>query len=413
MEDGEISEPAAANHAPGYDPAYEWPGTEDPSTSDAPQPSHALTSNSRDRPTLRLIVEKSSILSPKRRLAILEGYTEIQIGRDLAPPGSETPRVRLKEMEISKLHATIFWDTDRLEWAIVDMGSKHGTFVASSGGEGRGAPTGPVMRDERGIRLSVPRTASVPRRLRHMDRLTLGSTTFVVHVHEERLPCVECSASAQTPGDEIPLFDARQKESAAAGSAQKRKHEPDEVEDKRTVGMGRDAKKALTSLKRDLLNRHSSSPGPSSGQSTPGYVDRSARRRALHSSSAPDMPGMPPIMPPPIPSRQKPVPMPVPPPRPPSPPRSAPPMPLNVTNVGHKLLMKQGWEPGTALGLPETEPDSESRRLIEPLEVNSTSHRAGLGMQSKDKDTKVPNTPAGPAMSWTQRRWSDLQRGGS
>ncbi|TFY76608.1 hypothetical protein EWM64_g7403 [Hericium alpestre] len=407
MEEGEIVD--ASQAADAYDPAYEWPGDDD---EEQPVPPQHLLRSSRDPSTFRLIVHKTGILSSRWRLAIFDGHTEVQFGRDAAPPGTETPRVRLKEMEVSKVHATVFWDADRREWAVVDMGSKHGTFVASGNAEGRGAPTGPGQggtTDERGIRLSAPRVASVPRRLGHMDRLTMGSTTFVVHVHEDRLPCIDCMASAQAIGDEIPLFDARQQKEEDAKALQKRKREAEDVEARvDTPPAGRDAKKALTSLKRDLLTRHAPSPSTPLTSKTPSpspvYVDRSARRRALHTSSAPDMPGIPPVAHLATTSRQRPE-KPAQIYEPPSLPRSVPPAPLSTTNVGHRLLMKQGWEPGTALGLPDTDLGGESMRLVEPLDVTGNINRAGLGMRV--------DTAESSSSTWVQKRWNSLPRTGS
>ncbi|THH06543.1 hypothetical protein EW146_g9582 [Bondarzewia mesenterica] len=401
MEEGEISDILPAS---GYDPTYEWPGEETP----LPQ----IQPSASSRVPLRLVVQNSSILARKLRLAIIDGYSEVQFGRDVAQPGTETPRIRLKEMEVSKLHATAFWDAGRKEWALVDMGSMHGTFVksqsTSSGGTAMAAAphNGVGEVDRRGIRLSMPRVASVPRRLKHLDRVTIGSTTFVAHLHENRLPCVECSASAEEVGDEIPLFDLKTKQREEVRLTKKRKREANFVEEERTAG-GRDVKKALTSLKRDLLSRSGYVSPSASQQPTEGtvlnsarYVDRSARRRALHSSSAPDSPGLPStpttsIM---TPLRQKdndtmsaPV-----------TPRPTPPAPLTETNVGHKLLAKQGWQPGTALGLLDADSDDARRRLVEPLEVSALAPRAGLGMAGQPS---VRSTSTA-----TQRRWDDLHR---
>ena len=121
-----------------YDPAYEWPGD---SYSAPTSPTPNVTQDAPDRPTFRLLIARSSALSRRKRLAILDGYSEIQLARDAAPSGSTTPRIRLKELAVSKLHATIFWDEGRREWAVVDMGSKHGTFISSGrreGGTGQG-----------------------------------------------------------------------------------------------------------------------------------------------------------------------------------------------------------------------------------------------------------------------------------
>ncbi|KAI0064748.1 hypothetical protein BV25DRAFT_1822501 [Artomyces pyxidatus] len=394
VEEGEICE--AAN-----DPSHEWPAQDDSFEPFVPQHQRFAPAKTESPPLCRLVVEQSTVLPGKQRLAIVDGYTELQFGRDVASVGTDTPRVRLKEMEVSRLHATVFWDVERHEWAVVDMGSKHGTFVKSGDGEGSGA-----VKDERGVRLSAPRIASMPKRLRHMDHLSMGGTTFVVHVHEERLPCVECSASAYEAGDEIPLFPAHNKE-AEGGSAQKRKREEESAGSATPPVAGvRDAKKALSSLKRDLLSKPDYSPAAAPElkfASTSSYTDRSARRRALHPSSAPDTPGV--VTPVPAPASSWPrdaAPTRFAPSAPPSPPRSAPAVPLAPSNVGHRLLMMQGWQPGTALGLPGEVGDG-GIRLVEPLAVNATEGRAGLGMAGP---LQVNPSPA----DRTQRRWRDLTR---
>ncbi|KAJ4479913.1 hypothetical protein C8R41DRAFT_843240 [Lentinula lateritia] len=79
---------------------------------------------------LRLVVLNSRTL-PKSNVAIIDGYPEVQLGRD-NPMSDHIPRVRLKEMEVSKLHASIYWDQFWDGWGVVDMASKHGTYLHSS-----------------------------------------------------------------------------------------------------------------------------------------------------------------------------------------------------------------------------------------------------------------------------------------
>ena len=301
---------------------------------------------------LRLRVLQTSILHKHLSLAVLDAYPETQFGRDVAPPGSDTPRIRLKEMPVSKLHATVFWDKARREWAVVDMGSKHGTFLHSA----RHPDTEPV-------RLSPPRMASIPRPLRHLDRLIIGSTTFLCHIHEDRAPCAECTSTNQGV---IPLFAVPKEDRAA----EKR---PPDVAGMAPAQDARDAKKALTSLRRTLLARldprheHSSTPT----QSPAFYIDRSARRRAMHPSSQLDSPGV-------QSSRNS-----SPGPREQSrmPPSAECATPLPEHNIGRRLLVKQGWQPGTSLGSAADERgDGEGSGLVEPIEVHATPHRAGIGM---------------------------------
>ncbi|KAN0120699.1 hypothetical protein V8E52_003968 [Russula decolorans] len=226
-------------NSPTYHPSYEFPGGDEINS----RPGiHANTEStptpSTDFPICRLVIQESRFISKKCRLAVIDGYSEVQFGRDASPPGVSTPRIRLKDMEVSKLHATLFWDAGRAEWAVVDMGSKHGTFVGS--GE-----------DTNRVRLSAPRVASMPKRLKHLDGLSLGGTTFVVHIHKNRLPCSDCSASGQGSGDDlIPLF-SRQKEDGTVTQVEgSRKRGADSSND-----VPRNVKKALASLKHSLLSR--------------------------------------------------------------------------------------------------------------------------------------------------------------
>lgn len=422
MEDGEIQENALGSQ--GYHPSLEFPSgdgwlpttnayNDDPystayvedgiidlnvSTS-ASSSSGAAASN---LPTFRLLVLASSILPRAHTVALFDGHTEVEIGRDAPQPGSTTPRVRLKEMEVSKLHATAFWDGARREWSIVDMGSKHGTFVKSQSiGAGPEAvetqasgPSGDGAADARGKRLSPPRVSSVPRRLQHLDELSIGSTRFLVHIHNKGGPCAACSPKG---GDEIPLF--HDKKGKADEAARKRKRELDVASAGTIAAEVRDPRKALTMLKRSLLSRQVSVGAASEMKNA--YVDRSAKRRALQPSSL-DAPGTasrsisssPAVSP--APSSRVVT---------PSPPVSAPATPLPSSNVGHKLLMKQGWQPGSALGVSEADTVEGSVALVEPLEAIPRSNRVGLG---------APSQPASgtSSLSWKDegkfRRWSGL-----
>ncbi|KAJ3515493.1 hypothetical protein NLJ89_g1727 [Agrocybe chaxingu] len=371
LEEGQILQDDSV-HGGYYDPAFEWPGDEVNTLYPGPQESSTSVQGLRPgHPAFRLVVWRSSILPAKHKVAVLDGYAEAQLGRDLQPEGSGTPRIRLKEMEVSKLHATMYWDGARKEWNVVDMGSKHGTFLHP----------GPVSPDSDGLgtRLSPSRTASVPRRLRHSDHLSIGGTTFVVHIHEDQRPCEHCTLFGE---EGIPLFPTpkgakRTRDSAALDS--------DSSGSSRTSSIAeRDPKKALTMLKRSLLTRHDSpKSGSSSGaavETSNEYVDRAARRRLLHTSTRPSTPQSPAlssvsVVPAGSPFiTEQPSAKPV---------LSQPPAPLPSSNIGHRLLMQQGWAPGSALGIstPQELSDGQRINLVDPLEVAPNQHRAGLGMK--------------------------------
>jgi len=364
-----------------YDPSYEWPGDSSSSPSSYPEPlpiSEPTISLRPNQPTFRLIVLHTSILPSKNRLAVIDGYSELQFGRDVAAAGSTTPKIRLKEMEVSKVHATVYWDASRREWGVVDMGSVHGTFLQPASASG----------DDRGMRLSPPRQASIPRKLGHMDRLTIGGTTFLVHMHADRLPCDECWTSGT---EEIPLYPVS-KSSKPAGAVEPLKAtgalDVNPPSASYTPKPPNDPKKALSMLKQSLLTRHGD-PNVRSKSTPPAdapaqYVDRSARRRALMPAAHPDAPGVSS----PSPSIWEDS--------PPPPPRSAviepisqPPAPLPSSNIGHRLLMKQGWEPGTALGTP-LDPSEGRAGLVEPIVVSASTNRGGLGLK-RSSTTSLPS----------------------
>ncbi|KAH8087512.1 hypothetical protein HD553DRAFT_294176 [Filobasidium floriforme] len=127
----------------------------------------------------------SSPLATTETLAILDarpsGYI---LGRD---KHLSLPVLRLKELAVSKIHAAVwFW--------IVDCGSTHGTFLQNSTDGAKGDPH----------RLSPARTPSSPFPLKHLDRLTIGSTTFECHLHPD-WPCEHCALN--DPSSVIPLTD--------------------------------------------------------------------------------------------------------------------------------------------------------------------------------------------------------------
>lgn len=371
-----------------YDPAYEWPG--DQGQLDGTPHSPVSSKLPHGRPVFRFVTLRSSILPSKQRVAILDSYSEVQIGRDAAILGSVTPKIRLKELEVSKLHATAYWDGARKEWNVVDMGSKHGTWLLHPGTQ---VLANASSSSKLGIRLSPPRAASIPRQLRHSDHLSIGGTTLVVHIHKDQRPCHDCTISDS--GTEIPLFPLPK------NSAVKRTRDAAGLDSDASVcpNTDRDPKKALSMLKRSLLTRHDVPKHGSNSTATieksNDYVDRAALRRFLRPASGPDAPGIPITSP--IPSN---------PPCPSSSQDSAPcmtvsqpPTPLPSSNIGHRLLMKQGWTPGNALGV--SDPLNDRVKLVEPLEIKSSQNRAGLGIQSAAA-VSAPDL-SGSGITWKER----------
>jgi hypothetical protein len=367
MEPGEIIDSNDADRLAEqimYDPELEWPGDDiNPSSSQSPpyEASQQLEGISQwpvvqTPSTLRLLVTTSSTLPSARRvvvppLSLSDPTHELQFGRDRAP--GQIARVRLPELAVSKLHASIFWDEARSVWSIVDRGSKHGTFLC---------------RENESWRLSRPKETGLPQALVHGDTLEIGSTTFLIHIHND-VPCIECTIGS--PQEGVPVFN---------DASKSRKHAPAPSVD-HLLTPREDPRKAIASLKRSLLKSNSSVTASATEVT---YIDRAARRRAMggslmdapgtsHASTSASIPSI----------KQEGVQGPVHPCKPSTPVTSSDsPEPLPTTNVGHQLLMKQGWRPGEVLGLPSN--DHERSALLEPLNLNHGAHRAGIGSHVRE-----------------------------
>ncbi|KAA1131157.1 hypothetical protein PGTUg99_018755 [Puccinia graminis f. sp. tritici] len=145
---------------------------------------------------LALPKARASTIDPNRNLLILQpGVDEpMVLGRDR----TFEPSLRLKEMEVSKTHATFFWRADGEHashgWHIVDNASTHGTFISPSDAHHRATPN----------RLSKARKASLPYKLNHLDTVMVASDedpvlAFQVHLHP-RFPS-SCQACALLPDE--------------------------------------------------------------------------------------------------------------------------------------------------------------------------------------------------------------------
>ncbi|KAB5591719.1 hypothetical protein CTheo_4833 [Ceratobasidium theobromae] len=366
------SEPASD-----YCTEFEWPGGNEAQPRFVNVPDQQPLSESgtdlrhtratRNSSFLRLTVLSSTVLS-RRAIIIIDSFDEVSIGRDRCA----TPRLRLKELAASKYHASIYWDSQTGLWSLVDMGSTHGTYLIS--------PDSPAARASGSIssqgygaaqtaRLSPPKTASLPRTLSHLQHIVIGGTTFVVHMHADQIPCDACAVTENNLVDlsaPIAKPEAKYKESEPCATS------------------------ALKVLKRNLLSRpsYTVSARERTGQNhaMETYMDRAELRRqrypgwrdpkppkALDTSQdmqshghprtrAQNDPRIVGIM-----DRN---------------PELSVTAPISFNNVGHKLLMKQGWAPGSALG-PHSESQVVSRGLLEPLTPQATANRRGLGMGQK------------------------------
>ncbi|KAH6913045.1 angiogenic factor with G patch and FHA domains 1 [Coprinopsis sp. MPI-PUGE-AT-0042] len=328
-------------------PEYEWPGEAEEGEIVNPGPLLLTSLQSIRRKSLQTsymraqrqrlscvwVVLQSTCLPSKRRLAILTGYPEVQLGRDRPAAGSVTPRIRLKEMESLEIPCHCLLGRCKAGMGHRDMGSMHGHFRPC-------------------WQLTRPRVASLPRRLRHPG-----------HVVDRQHCLSPVDACASSAVNEIPLFSTDPTKPVAGVT--KNMPPPTSVQSK-------DAKKSLSMLKQSLLRQHTSSSncGPSRSSS---YVDRAARRREMHGALSEEAA--------PTSSRNASTSV-----RncnqsstgPPKDLVSDPPAPLSESNVGHRLLSKMGWEPGTGLGIISPDTDDVGG-IVNPIEVNHHDKRAGLG----------------------------------
>ncbi|GAA5823780.1 hypothetical protein JCM11251_003291 [Rhodosporidiobolus azoricus] len=233
-----------------------WPGDEDEQDNPPPDP-YARA------PLLRLVVVKrpdASVLPKAQTIASIDPGEPVTIGRDK----SFERRIRLKELAVSKVHCTLFWSVEpELEdggyWALVDNGSTHGTFLSS---EGVGKH-----------RLSEPKIASVPHRLRHLDTLHVGSTTFSLHIHPS-FACSACSVASDS-SNLVPLVLTDQPKAGGPGyQGTKTKEEKEQ-----------DRREQMKGLKDKFLQVGAKEKKPNSAGSSetaapkPTYINRAAARR--------------------------------------------------------------------------------------------------------------------------------------
>ncbi|KAH7341276.1 hypothetical protein B0J17DRAFT_625820 [Rhizoctonia solani] len=353
-----------------YCAEFEWPGNEGPQDLLSPVSESPVVPNTRsphypvayNSGFLRLTVLSSSVL-PRKAVALIDSFDEVSIGRDRCA----TPRLRLKELAVSKYHANIYWDSQNERWSLVDVGSTHGTHLVS--------PDSPAAKASGSIssqgypiteltRLASPKTSSLPRVLSHLQHIIIGNTTLVVHMHEDRTPCDACAVTQQN----MLHLDAPTKPKATVTHN----------------GVGLNATESMRALKQNLLSRPSYSGSDTRPTQAPEiYTDRAQLRRQRFPGWREPQPHREPDAPQRISTRPY--------------PRtqlqrttqasgsterkieSGAPSPIPLDNVGHKLLKKQGWVPGSALGT-QSETGKGPLGLIEPLVPQSTTNRRGLGM---------------------------------
>lgn len=117
-------------------------------------------------PCVRMIVYSSKTLPPAS-LYIATCDRSFTFGRDAKRD------MVLDEDLVSKYHAVMLYDKDTSSYRVQDFGSQNGTFLNST-------------------RLSAPKEVSEKKEVTHHDLLVIGSTTLIVHIHENSETCDDC-----------------------------------------------------------------------------------------------------------------------------------------------------------------------------------------------------------------------------
>ncbi|KIR56666.1 hypothetical protein I315_00845 [Cryptococcus gattii Ru294] len=361
-------------------------GANSPLPPDIPVSDSELPAEPSDYTLLRLVV--ISTKSPKvstGQIAVIDTREGgVQIGRDKCEKGAPA-RIRLREMEVSKTHALIYWGENgnqQIEveedskkngegWWIVDLASTHGTFVSRPDASDQDSSKDAGSPAQK--RLSNPKHSSKPFPLFHLSVFVIGSTTFQAHIHAS-WPCDTCQLKG---GNELLLdtgetFVNNTKE--AAGHEEKVWDFAMNSQQRRG---NREAKRKLemANLKESLLNRGGSEEGSASAQSMPsrGYIDRSAMRRELHR---------------------------------PSPPRDSharfsahtdPPVEIAPAEnkFAEDFLGRQGWQRGEGLG-------KDGKGRADPIMTQTRVRKRGIGAQGSIDDGEDWRTKG------KLRRWGDV-----
>ncbi|ODO06865.1 hypothetical protein I350_04225 [Cryptococcus amylolentus CBS 6273] len=325
---------------------------------------------------LRLVVQATA--SPKvvvGQVAVIDSREGgVQLGRDRCERGAQA-RVRLRELEVSKTHAVVYWteesqdEHDQEGWRVVDLGSTHGTFISTPlRGNEMTAP----------YRLSEPKHSSKPVAISHLSTLTIGSTTFEAHIHSS-WPCDACKLCGT---NELSLETG---EVPVEGKSLKDKDAEEQTWDvamsSREKWGNRDARRKveMANLKENLMKRNGGGSGSNSPAAEPAreYIDRSAMRRQLRPKSPPRKAATPATSAAVV---------------------SAAPAPVQ-SKFAQGMLAKQGWQEGSGLGKDET------GRAV-PLDTQVRIKKRGLGAEgSVDDGDGDWRTKA------KMRRWGEVRKG--
>ncbi|XP_067931815.1 angiogenic factor with G patch and FHA domains 1-like isoform X2 [Watersipora subatra] len=255
-------------------------------------------------PCVRAVVEDSDSLSiGSLHVITIHGGTI----------GSATDStIHIPEDTVKEAHCKLTYSEDNKGYYAVELGSISGTFHNSQ----RLAPPG----ESATIRLS------------NRDRLTVGSTKLLLHIHPGTDTCTDCE-----PGVIKTALKSSKRQQFEIYNSLKSK---EDVE--------RDRRTQLKSIKKKY-GLEKEKYQQNSQNLNVEYEDKAEKRRQVHGL---DLPGIPDA------------------------PAASVDAAIPTQNVGHKLLQKMGWQTGQSLGKSDT-------GIVEPIKVGlRLDASAGLGSQS-------------------------------
>ncbi|KAJ2712395.1 hypothetical protein H4R19_002778 [Coemansia spiralis] len=201
----------------------------------------------------------------------------------------------------------------------VDQGSMHGTFVNQQ-------------------RLSGPKAASKPVRLRHLDRVVVGSTALDVHIHEQ-WACAACQNTGDNEISTVQTTASRPGPRTAVLAVPRTSLLQERIDGLRA------------------MQRRYTSPRPRGVHKTGAYTDRARLRRSMQGSAVatgvreviredPEQPSTRPV------AGHAPA--------------------IGQDNRGFGMLQRMGWSPGSGLG-------ADRGGIVDPVDVAGNDDRSGLG----------------------------------
>lgn len=312
-----------------------------------------------DAPLLRLAVLDSTLLTVGHVVEV--DSSGLTVGRDRS---WDRHRLRLAELAVSKFHCQIYYDGG--SYHITDQGSKNGTFI----------------NDER---LCDPKTSSIPRVIRDLDRIQIGSSLFQAHQHKHGWQCDYCITG---PENIVDISQGSREKNTRSTST----FYSNQSDINTTTTIDFKSKEQREKEWMDELRRRKRMYAPKTNP-TKNVNDAAERRRQLYSSTT--LPSY--LRKTSITSEQQ---------QWNEEERRAATIERTtvhtpVKGIGDSMLRKMGWKQGQTLGRTGTE------GITVPITPKTQTHRAGLGKNSTT-ETLSYESPKAKIPRITRERYNAL-----